>query len=330
MKLARRRFSHLAAVPAALGVLAAILAIFSGHGAWAQTARPIKIVVPTAPGGVTDTLARLLAEQIGRAHGPAMVIENRPGAGQVIGTEAAARAAPDGNTVLMISNTFVINPQLRKVNYDALTSFEPICRLTRIQSVVAVNSVSPYRTFADLIDAARAKPGAVTLAGTQGGIGQMAFEMLKRAAGVNMTFVPYPGDAPAVNALLGEHVSSVLFTYAAVAAQVSAGRLRVLAIASHERIKLLPDVPTIAEFGYKDIDAETWYYVFAPARTPTERLAQLAGWFSTAVQWPEIKPKLAVLGHDPVGMCGTDFAAFLRKQYDDYGRIIREANIKAE
>jgi tripartite-type tricarboxylate transporter receptor subunit TctC len=154
--------------------------------------------------------------------------------------------------------------------------------------------------------------------------------MLKRAAGVNMTFVAYPGDAPAVNALLGEHVTSVLYTYAAVAAQEKAGKLRVLAIASQKRINALPDVPTIAESGYKDIDADFWYGLVAPARTAKDRLAQLAGWFSTAVQSPEIKPKLAVLGHDPVGMCGADFGALIRKQYDDYGRIIREANIKAE
>jgi tripartite-type tricarboxylate transporter receptor subunit TctC len=323
----RRQFPHLEALAAAVIVLSVTL---SGHAAWSQTSRTIKIVVPFVAGGVADTLARLLAEQIGRTQGPTVVIENRPGAGSVIGTEAVARATPDGNTVLLTAAIFATNPQLRKVNYDALTSFEPICYLTRIQSVIAVNSASRYRTLADLINAARAKPGDVTLASTQGGVSQMAFEMLKRAASVNMTFVTYPGDAPAVNALLGEHVTSVLFTYAAVAPQVSAGRLRVLAIASHERIKPLPDVPTIAESGYNNIDADNWYGLFAPARTPKETLAQLAGWFSAAAQSPEIKPKLAVLGHDPVGLCGADFGGFLRKQYDDYGRIIREANIKAE
>jgi tripartite-type tricarboxylate transporter receptor subunit TctC len=321
----KRHFCNLAT-----GAVAIIFATLFGHTAWSQTARTIKVVVPASAGGVADTLARLLAEQIGRAQGPTVMIENRPGAGTVIGTEAVALAPPDGNTVLITSNGILTNPHLRKVGYDALTSFTPICHLTNIRSVIAVNSASPYRTLADLINAARAKPGDVTLASTQGSALQIAFEMLKRAASVNMTFVPYPGDAPAVNALLGEHVTSVLFTYAAVAAQVSAGRLRVLAIASRERIKPLPEVPTIAESGYKGIDADYWYGLFAPARTPKERLAQLADLFSTAVQSPEIQPKLAVLGHDPVGMCGVDFGALIRKQYDDYGRIIREANIKAE
>jgi tripartite-type tricarboxylate transporter receptor subunit TctC len=248
----------------------------------------------------------------------------------VIGTEAVARAVPDGNTAMLTSHGFATNPHLRKVNYDALTSFEPICQLTRTQFVIAVNSASPYRTLGEMIDAARAKPGDVTLASTPGGIGQIDFEVLKRATKVDMTFVPYPGDAPGVNALLGEHVTSVLFAYAAVAAQVGAGKLRVLAIPSQQRIKALPDVPTVAESGYKDIDADNWYGVFAPARTPKEKLAQLAGWFNAAVQSAEIKPRLDVLGHDPVGLCGADFGAFIRKQYDEYGRIIREANIKVE
>jgi tripartite-type tricarboxylate transporter receptor subunit TctC len=259
-----------------------------------------------------------------------VVIENRPGAGIIIGTEAVAHATPNGNTLLLTTTTFATAPQLRKVNYDALTSFEPICYLTRIQSVIAVNSASPYRTLADLINEARAKPGDVTLAGTQGSINQIAFEMLKRAASVNITFVPYPGDAPAVSALLGEHVTSVLYGYAAVAAQVNAGKLRVLAIASQDRIKPLPEAPTIAESGYEQIDADTWFGLFAPARTPKERLVQLAGWFSSAVQSPEINPRLTVLGHVPVGMCGADFGAFIRKRYDEYGRVIREGNIKAE
>jgi len=330
MKLPRRRFLHLAALAAAIAVLSVTL---SGHGAWAQTTRTIKVVVPYPAGGVADTLARLLAEQIDRTQGPTVIIENRPGAGAVIGTEAVARAAPDGNTVLLMPNAFVINPQLRKVDYDARAGFEPICYLTRTPTVIAVNSASPYRTLADLINAARAKPGDVTLASTPGGVSHLAFVMLTRAAGVNMTFVPYPGDAPGINALLGGHVTSVFYSYPAVAAHVNAGKLRPLATASRTRIEPLPDVPTIAESGYKDFESDSWYSwygLFAPAKTPKERLAQIAGWFTAALHASEIKPKLAVQGHDPVGMCGADFGALVRKQYDEYGRLIREAKIKSE
>jgi tripartite-type tricarboxylate transporter receptor subunit TctC len=325
MKFHRRRFLHLVGVAAAVAVLSVTV---TGHGAWSQTARTIKVVVPVQPGGSNDFLARVLGEEIGRAQGPTMVIENRPGAGSIIGTEAVSHAAPDGNSLLITSPTVVINPHLRKVNYDPLTSFEPICYLANAPTVIVVNSASPYRTLADLLDAARAKPGDLTLAGA--GPFYIAFEMLKRAANLNMTFVPYPGGAPAVTALLGEHVTSVFSDYPPLAEQLKAGKLRAVATGSRTRAEALPDVPTVAESGYKDYDVEQWFGLFAPAKTPKERVSQLAGWFTAALQVPEVKAKLVVQGLYPVGMCGADFGAFVRKQYDDYGRAIREANIKPQ
>src|SRR5262249_54472422 len=154
----------------------------------------------------------------------------RPGGGTVIGTEAVSRAAPDGNTLLVTAPALVIGPHLGRGSYDPLTSFEPICQLTRTPMVIAVNGASPYRTPADFIDAARSKPGSLTLASVPGSVAHVAFEMLKRAANVDFTFVPYPGDAPAVNDLLGGHVASVLVPYAGVVGeQAKAGTLRVLA-----------------------------------------------------------------------------------------------------
>jgi tripartite-type tricarboxylate transporter receptor subunit TctC len=161
MNISRRQFLHRAGVAAAVTVLSLTM---SGHGAWSQTSRTIKIVVPYAPGGGADVLARLLAEQIGRAQGLAMLIENRPGAGSVIGAEAVSRAAPDGRTVLIADSTLVINPHLRKLNYDPVKSFEPICYLAHSPPLIVVNNASPYRTLADLIEAARARPGYLTLA----------------------------------------------------------------------------------------------------------------------------------------------------------------------
>jgi len=328
VKLPHRRFLDLAATAIWLTFLAAALV---NHGAWSQTNRNIKLIVPFPPGGGTDILARLLAEQIGRAQGPTMVVENRPGAGTIIATEAASRAAPDGSTVLVMANSFVINPNLKRLNYDPLTSFEPICFLTRSPNVLVVNTSSPYRVAADLLNAARAKPGALILASVGPATTQhIAIEVLKRVANVNMIYVPYPGDAPAVSALLGEHVTSAMVTYPAAAEQLKAGKLRALATASRSRIEPLPDVPTVAESGYQDYEADTWFGVVAPAKTPAETISQLAGWFSSAVQATETKPKLIAQGHFPVAICGTDFAAHLRKQYDDYSRVIREANIKAE
>jgi tripartite-type tricarboxylate transporter receptor subunit TctC len=161
-------------------------------------------------------------------------------------------------------------------------------------------------------------------------INHLAVEKLKRAADVNMTFVPFSGDAPAVNALLGEHVTSGFVAYAVAAEQLKAGKLRALATARRTRIEPLPDVPTVAETGYKDYEVDSSFGVVAPAKTAMETVSQLAGWFTAALKVPEIKPKLVSLGFAPVGTCGADFGAYLRKLYDDYGQVIREANIKAE
>jgi hypothetical protein len=154
---------------------------------------------------------------------------------------------------------------------------------------------------------------------------QIAIESLKRAAKVDMTFIPYPGGAPALNALLGEHVTSLFLSYSTMAEQLKAGKLRALATWSRTRIESLPEVPTVAESGYKDYEMDEWNGVLAPARTPKNAVSQLADRFTAALQAPEVKRKLVAQGVYPVGMCGADFAALLRKQYDEYGRIIREA-----
>ena len=330
MKLPLPQVLNLGRAAATLTVISVILLALNSPGAWSQTARTVKIVVPFPPGGPTDTLARLLADEIGRAQGLTMVVDNRPGAGSVIGTEVVSRAAPDGNTLLIIANSFVINPNLKKLNYDPL-SFEPICHLARSPHFIIVNNASPYPMLADLLNAARAQPGELTLATVGPATGpHIAFERLKRVANINMTFVPYAGTAPSVNALLGGHVTAAIADYRDVIAQMKAGKLRALATASRTRLEPVPDVPTVAESGYKDYEAEGWFGMVAPAKTPRETVSQFAGWLIAALQAPEINRKLVDLGLFPVGMCGVDFGAHLRKQYEEYGRIIREANIKAE
>jgi len=328
MKLPRNRFGRLAAWATVAGLL---FIAGTGHEGWSQPAAPVKIVVPFAAGGTADTLARLLADQIGRSFGQTMVIENRPGAGSVIGTEAVARATPDGTTILLMANSFTINPSVKKLNYDPLTAFEPVCFLVRSPIVVSVIGTSTHRSIADLLSAARTKPGDLTMAGNgPASAHHIAFEMLKRAANVNMTFVPFPGSAPAVNTLLGDHVSSAITDYSDVAEQVRAGRLRALVTASRERIEALPNLPTMVEAGFADYEAEGTLGVVAPAKTPNDAISRLSGWFKSALQVPEIRTKLAAHGLYPVGACGADFGAHLRKQLSDYGRVIREANIKAE
>jgi tripartite-type tricarboxylate transporter receptor subunit TctC len=322
---------HLAARAVALPVLCAIAVALSDQGASSQTARTIKIVAPAAPGGVGDTMARLLGEQVGRAQGQTVLIENRTGAGGVIAAEAVSRATPDGNTLLLISPDTLIPPHLRKLNFDLLTGFEPICYLVSAPTVIVVNTASPYRTLGGLLSAARAKPGDLTMASFGPATAfEIAFAMLKRAANVNMTFLPYPGVAPAINALLGEHVTSVFGSYSTASEQLKSGKLRALATAARARIEPLPEVPTVAETGYRDYELDYWLGMLAPAMTPKEKISQLAGWFTAALQAPEFRAKLAPLGLFPVGMCGADFGALLKKQYADFGQVIREANIKAE
>jgi tripartite-type tricarboxylate transporter receptor subunit TctC len=312
---------------ALLTVCAALLA---PPPASSQAPRNIKIIVPLAAGGGADFIARLVGEQVSRMQGATVVIENRPGAGMAIGTEAAARAAPDGGTLLLTNAGFVLNPHLRKVNYDAL-AFEPVCNLVSFPLMIVVTASSAHRTLADLIGAARAKPGALTMASAGPGTpSQVAYEVLRRLANVQMTYVPYPGTAPAVTALLGGHVDAVYSDFQTVVEQVSSGSLRALAIGSRMRVARLPDVPTFAEAGYRDYEADSWNGVVAPARTPAAVLAELSRWFREAIMAPELRPKLDAQGLFPVGMCGADYGALLRRQYDAYGRVVREANIKAE
>lgn len=310
---------------------ASFLVAISSHTSTAQTNRTIKIVAPAAPGGVGDTVARLLGGEIGRAQGLTVLIENRTGAGGVIAADAVARAAPDGNTLLITSPDLLVTTHVRKLNFELLTAFEPICDVLNAPTVIVVSATSPYRTLADLLSAARSKPGDLTLASYGPATAfHVAFERLRRMANVDMTFLPYPGNAPAVTALLGEHVTSVFTSYSTAAEQLNAGKLRALATASRTRIDTLPEVPTVAESGYKDYELSYWLGLLAPAKTPRERVSQLAGWFTAALQSPELTAKFAPLGLYPDGTCGRDFAVLLRKQNDEFGRVIRESNIKAD
>jgi tripartite-type tricarboxylate transporter receptor subunit TctC len=318
-------FAMLAAVAGAYIVLAA------DRQAAAQIARTIRIVVPYAPGGTADIVARLMADLAGRGGGPAMIVENRPGAGGAVGTETVARATADGATLLVVSTPFLIDPLLRKLNYDPLHSFAPICNLVSAPTVIVVNGASPYRTLGQLLDDARQKPGQITMASIGPGSSfQLGFEMLKRAAKVDMTFVPYPGNAPALNAVLGQQVTSMFATLSNVSGYLRAGQLRALAIGNRERAQPLPDVPTVAESGYGDFDIDAWFGAFAPAATPEPVINEVEHLFTAALQDSTVKEKLSVQGLFPTVACGSDFAAYLRKQNDAYSRIIAEANIKAE
>jgi tripartite-type tricarboxylate transporter receptor subunit TctC len=311
-------------------VFVCILLALTSATAWPQSGQTIRLILPFPPGGPADAMARLVAEQVGVAGGPTMVVESHPGAGTEIGTDYVFRSDPDGNTLGIISNSFVVLPLIRKLNYDPFTDFTPICELASFPPLIVVNGDSPYHTLADFITAAHAQPGVLTL-GTIGPATstQLAFEMLKYKAKANITFVPFAGYTTAVQALLGQQITAAIADLSTLQGQIQTGKLRALATMARTRIASLPNLPTVAESGY-DVKQEFFGGVVTPARTPKETIAKLTDLFKTALQAPNIKAKFASLGFFAGGECGADYAAILRKDYADYGQIIRDANLKMQ
>jgi tripartite-type tricarboxylate transporter receptor subunit TctC len=316
---------------AALSLASSLASLALCGPAQAQTPKAIKIVVPFPPGGGSDLLGRILADQIHRTEGITTVVENRAGAGSVIGTDAVSHAAPDGTTLLINTPNIVIAAHLRKLNYDPLTSFEPVCKLGSSPALVVVNNSSPYRSLTDLVAAARGRPGVLTLA-TVGPATTLhiAAEKLKRDSRSEMIYVPFPGSGPAVNALLGGHVTAALAEYPAVSAQIDGGELRVLGTGEASRKGPLANLPTVAEAGYPGFVIDLWWGRFAPAHTPTDVVSRLENLFGRAVETPEIRRTLTGIGFFPAALCGDRFASYLRRQYSEYGELIQQAHIRGE
>jgi tripartite-type tricarboxylate transporter receptor subunit TctC len=311
--------------------LASLAVAAPAHPALSQAARTIRVIISVPPGGSIDLLVRILADYISSTKGQSIIVESRPGAGGVIAAEAVARAPPDGTTLLINNNGMIISSILRKVNYDPRGSFEPICYLVTTPQIIVVNSASPYRRLAELVDAARAKPAELSIASVGPNTTQhIGIERFKRLARANLTYVPYPGGAPTVNALLGAHVTAAVLNWSEIGEQLSAGSVRALATMAPQRIEPLPNLPTVAESGYPDFETDVWFGLVAPAKTPRETIAQLIDWFRAALLAPEVKAKLTVQALYPNPKCGADFDAHIVRQFDLYARLIRELNIKSE
>jgi tripartite-type tricarboxylate transporter receptor subunit TctC len=311
--------------------LASLAVAAPAHPALSQAARTIRVIISVPPGGSIDLLVRILADYISSTKGQSIIVESRPGAGGVIAAEAVARAPPDGTTLLINNNGMIISSILRKVNYDPRGSFEPICYLVTTPQIIVVNSASPYRRLAELVDAARAKPAELSIASVGPNTTQhIGIERFKRLARANLTYVPYPGGAPTVNALLGAHVTAAVLNWSEIGEQLTAGKVRALATMAPQRIEPLPSLPTVAESGYPDFETDVWFGLVAPAKTPRETIAQLIDWFRAALLAPEVKAKLTVQALYPNPKCGADFDAHIVRQFDLYARLIRELNIKSE
>jgi tripartite-type tricarboxylate transporter receptor subunit TctC len=308
--------------------MAAAIAVALPGGAALAQQKTIKIIVPYTPGSGPDITSRLMADHFGKS-GTTIVVENRPGGGTIIGTEAAARAEPDGNTLLLVANAFVVNAAQKKGNYT-LDSFEPVCNLVSTPMPLVVQASSPYKTVHDLVADAKANPGKITFA--SGGPNtslHVAIEVLKLATKIDVNYVPYGGTAPAINVLVGGHVQAVWADYPTVVGHLKNGTLRALVTSSARRYDEMPGVPILNETGITKYEAEIFYGLVAPAKTPPDVLKRLQEQFSAAVDSPDVLPKLPQQGLFKVNSCGASFGEFLRKITADYERVTQAAGMKA-
>jgi tripartite-type tricarboxylate transporter receptor subunit TctC len=314
-----------------LALLAAGVALALSGTAAAQSGRNIRVIVPYPPGGSADVLARVLSQEINAHDGVNLVVENRPGAGTVTATDFVSRQPADGNTVLVMSNSFVINSHMRKLNYDPLKSFAPVCNLVTSPNLIVVNATSPYKTLGDLIAASKAKPGAITVASVGPATTQhVGFLQLNMASQAQMTFVPFPGGAPAVNALLGDHVTAVYGNYQEVGEHLKSGKLRALAVASRERSSVVPELPTMAEAGFPGVVSQTDYALYAPVATPRDIVLLLNRETNAVLKLADLRAKLAAQGIEVTGGTPESLQAELAEEVAKWGRVIAEAKIKPE
>lgn len=322
-------------MPTRRQVLTAASALAAPLAGFAQPdfpSRPVHFIVPYAPGGSADVLARLVGQQLQQRWGQPVIIETKPGGGTVIGNALAAKAPADGHTILFISNSYVINAKLRNdLPYDGMKAFELVANMVNSPQVVAVNASSPHRTFQEFVEAAKARPGELSI-GTLGPATtqHIAAEMLQRAAGIRLIYTPFAGGAPAVNAALGGHVTSVLANLSELAPHLEAGKLRALAVTTQERLDALRQVPTVAELTDRAYEAVAWFGVAAPAGTPADVIARLADGIGAAIGDPQVKQKLVSLGLQPAFMDPKAFSAHVSTQYAKYARVIDEAKIRTQ
>lgn len=295
--------------------------------------KPVRLIVTFAAGGGTDLAARAVAPKLSEALGQAVVIENRAGANGAVGAEATAKAAPDGYTLMVgAAGTLAVAPHLNaKMPFDTFKDFAPVSLLATSAFVVTVNPNVNAASIRELLALAKASPGKLSFGSSgTGGAPQLAGELFKSQAGIDLLHVPYKGLGPALTDLLGGQIQIVFADVSLVTANLRAGKLRGLAITSAARSSALPDLPTVSEAGVPGYAAGTWYGVFAPAGTPSAVVARLSDEIRKTLALPEIRNALLAQGVEAAGNTPDQYAAFLREEHGKWGRVIREANIKAE
>ena len=308
------------------------LAVFAANAQAAETAypvKPIRIIVPFAPGGPNDILARLVGQKLTESWGKQVIVDNRPGGGTIIGTDLAAHATPDGYTLLMVSTSHAVNVSLvKKLPYDTLRDFAPVVRLTASPNVLVTNPSVPVTSVRELIALAKGKPGMINYAsGGTGTATHLAGELLCILGGVQMTHVPYKGAGPATIDLLSGAVSWMFGTILPTLPHVKAGKLRAIAVSGAKRSPALPDVPTVAE-TLNGFEASSWYGIFAPAKTPREVITRLHRESVRMLESAEMRDYLVREGSEPIGGSPEEFAAYFKSEIAKWARVIRDAGIK--
>lgn len=300
----------------------------------AQTypAKPIRYIVPYAPGGGTDVLTRVIAQKLGAAWNVPVLVENRAGASGLIGTEAVARSAPDGYTMLMAINSHAINASLfAKLPYDPISDFAPAILVATSPNILTVHPASPVRTVKELITLAQSQPGKLTYAsGGPGSGSNLAGELFKMMAKLNIVEVPYKGAGPALNDLLGGQVSMSFVVLQTALPHIVSGKLRALAVTSASRSPFVPEIPAVAESGLPGYDVFSWYGTLAPAGTPPEIINKWNAEISRVLAMPDVKEKLTGLGMEAKGGSPQQFAQFLRSDWATWDKLIKSLGMRAQ
>lgn len=314
-------------------LLATTLAIGTASTAMAQAfpSKPIRILVGFAPGGAMDIVARTVGQKVSASVGQPVIVDNKPGAGSNIAIRALIESPPDGYTVMLVANGLAANPALyQPVPFDPERDVVPVALVARLPVVIAANATSEISSLAKLVEAAKARPGTVPYATPgNGSTPHLAVELFARAAGITLVHVPYKGGAPAINDVLGGQLPLVAVNAVEVLPHVKAGRLRVLAALSAERVSTLPDTPTIAESGYAGFEASVWHAFIAPRGTPPAVVEKLSAEIRKALALPEVKDRLAALGAEVSPTGPEQLGAMVRSERERYGKLIREAKIQA-
>ena len=315
-------------------LLALALGVWVGSPALAEDypSRPIKIIVPFSPGGAVDGPMRLIAQEMSKRLGQGVVIENRPGAGATIGSEAVAKAAPDGYTLLLASQTNAISAALYpKLSFDPVDGFAPISLIGREPGVIVVHPSLPVQTLAELVAYVKARPGQVDYASSGNGSGQHLFAaLLCSMTGMTMNHIPYRGSGQATTDLVGGQVQVSIPGMAGVLGHIRAGKLRALAVTGAKRAPQLPDVPTVIESGYPGYEAYVWMGLLAPAGTPPAIIERLQREVIAALATSEVKAYMVGASIEAVGSTPAEFGAFFRAEKDRWARIVRETGAKVD